>query len=377
MKKIIVAILFLLINTTSLLAWADRCDYDPGSGPVNLTVPLSVANISVGADVPVGSTVHTLKVIGSTGKQPWLVCRPEGTSNGFSIDQYLSLTNAPALVPGWTGNYAGAVFQTGVPGLGVAIVNNDGTTANQAITTSAVKKWTTPVGNTAYHFYYGNSFTLHFIKTGPMSAGTVNGAQLPTVLLTTGSVTPVVNIPDTPYRLNFSGSLNVIAASCTTPDVNVNMGKWEINSWFGTGKANATSWVPFDIRLTNCPAFQGNYSNPSAPPTYHTGSGFAAGTWVTNSIKIRFTPSNGVIDAAQSIMSLDNSADSAQGIGIQIADGKVSPAPVNLNQTLDKNMASNAVGTVLLPFSARYIKTGGTVSPGVANGKVIFNISYY
>ncbi len=377
MKKILIGAVLTVVGASSQQAWADRCDYDVGSGPVNMTIPLSVSNISVGADVPLGTTVHTLRVIGSSNKRPWVICKTENGTQKFSVDQYLRLDGSVNLVAGWTGSYAGAVYQTGISGLGFAIVNNDGFTSGSAITTTAVKKWTTDIGPVPYHFFYGNSFTILFIKTGPIAGGTLNGANLPAVVLTTGSATPVTNIPDTPYRINFSGNLNVIAASCKTPDVNVNMGKFEIDSWFGAGKANATPWVPVNLMLTECPAFYGNYSDPSSPPTFNTGDGFTQGKLVSNSAQVRFYPTYGTSGADQGIINLDSSSNAATGVGIQIAQGQTSPVPVNINNTIVAPLSSQTATSFTLPFAARYIKTGTTVTPGTANSKMLVLINYY
>lgn len=377
MKKINAASCAIFFSVFSQQAWADRCDYEPNSGPVNKTVPLSVANISVGADVPVGTTVHTLRVVGSAGLQPWLTCRTEGASTKFAVDQYLNLSGTLTPDTGWTGVYAGAIYKTNIAGLSFAIVNNDGITNGKAITTTPTQKWTTPIGPGAYKFYYGNSFTIHFIKTGPMSSGSFNGASLPAVLLTTRSVTPVTGIPDTPYHINFSGTLNVIAATCVTPDVTVDMNKWDVSNWFNNGSKGTSTWRNFNLQLTGCPVFHGNYSDASSPPTYNTGDGFVAGKLVGNSLTVKFTPTYGAFDAANGIMKLDNSANSATGVGIQIASGTTSPTPINFNNTLNFPLTNNMGSTINLPFSARYIQTATRATPGKANSKMMFTINYY
>lgn len=378
MNKFVSALLLVVTAMISQQTWAAKCEYINNTTRVNMTIPLSVANISVGKDVPIGTIVHTLKVVGSGSQQPWQVCRPEGSIDAV-VDQYLSLINTPSLVANSTGPYAGAVYQTSVAGLGFTIINNDGTTAGKPITTTATRKWQTPIPNDrGFEFYYGNSFSIYFIKTGEMNAGTVDGARLPTVLLTTNSAMPITGVPDTLYRINFSGSMNVIAASCTTPDVNVNMGKWDVSNIAIPGQSTTTAWVPFKVNLTGCPAMHGNFSDINSPPTYNTGDGFVAGKLILNAIDILFTPSFGVIDAAQGIMNIQGGADAAQGVGIQIANDDGVHTLINFNNSINKTLPQSTSPTnYSFGFAARYIKTGTTVTPGIANGKMIFNINYY
>lgn len=91
-----------------------------------MTIPLITTNITVGADVAVGDVIHRQQVDISYSSRSWLKCVPGNSAVPFYVDQYLNLTNTPALIPGWAGRYAGSVYQTSVPGIGVALVNDDG-----------------------------------------------------------------------------------------------------------------------------------------------------------------------------------------------------------------------------------------------------------
>lgn len=380
MNKFVSALLLALTAMISQQTWAARCDYIDNTHAVRMTIPLSVGNISVGKDVSIGTIVHSFKVVGNNDLRPWQNCKHEGAPN-VVIDQYLSLINTPSPVSNWGGPYAGAIYQTTVPGLGFAIINNDGMNPGQAISTVALKKWMTPISqynDAGYSFYYGNSFTIYFIKTGDMNSGSVDGTRLPTVLLKTNSATPVAGVPDTIYSINFSGSLNVIAATCTTPDVNVNMGKWDVSNISIPGQSTTTAWVPFQVNLTGCPAMRGNFSDTNSPPTYDTKNGFTAGKLILNAIDILFTPSFGVVDAAQGIMNIQSGANAAKGVGIQVANDDGAHTLVNFNNKINKTLPQTTSGSnYSFGFAARYIKTGTTVTPGIANGKMIFNINYY
>lgn len=379
LKKLCCYLVVLCAGLTSLSALANRCVERVGLGPLNLTVPITSANIAVGNDVAVGSVIHRLKFNSSGSNRPWVDCDDEGANQEFYIDQYLNLSNAPALVPGWTGIYAGSLYQTSLPGVGVAFINNDGLNNGSPFNTAKMLKWTATVpASKVYSFYYANMITLAFVKTGPIGAGTITGSQLPRVLMTTSSAVPVTGIPSTPYNINFSGAINVTVTSCQTPDLTVPMGTYAIEKSF-SGKGTATPWVGFNIQLQNCPAFYGTYSNASAPPTYNSDGTSAAGTLVYNLLSMSIVPTYGIIDSAQGIIALDSAAATARNVGIQLATGTSAARTIlDLGKPFQQGFYSTGVRDFILPMAARYIQTGNaTVTPGPANSRAVFTISYY
>lgn len=374
-NKIVLLLLGVLSGLMSLPALANTCTYRPGLGPMTPTIPLLTSNISVGADVPNGTVIHRQRV--NFSNRPWIDCTTDGGPT-FNIDQYLTLTNAPALVPGWSGVYAGALYQTSVPGIGVAITNNDGNGVGTAISTTPFLKWTAIVPiNLLYGFYYGNSLIVHFVKTGPISAGMITGAQLPTVLLNTQPSALVPGLPDTPFRVNFSGAISVLVNSCQTPDVLVPMGKYEVSKYF-TGKGSATPWVSVPIQLLNCPPFQGAYSISGSPPIYDTNGTVTAGTLVNNVVALSMVPTYGIIDSLNGIMKLDNDPNVATGVGIQIAQGSATnPTPFSFAGNINLQPLTSSVSNINIPFQARYIQTEDTITAGPANSKAVFTVNYY
>lgn len=374
-NKTILLLLGVLGALLSLPAVANTCIYRPGLGPMTPTIPLLTSNISVGADVPNGTVIHRQRV--NFNNRPWLDCTTDGGPE-YNIDQYLNLTNVPALVPSWSGVYAGALYQTSLPGIGVAITNNDGYGVGTAISTVPFLKWTTPIPqDLTYGFYYGNSLIVNFVKTGPINAGVITGAQMPTVLLTAQPSAPVPGLPDTPFRVNFSGAISVIVNSCQTPDVLVPMGKYEVSQYF-SGKGSATPWVSVPLQLLNCPPFQGAYSNPSSPPIYDTTGTITAGTLVQNAVSISMVPTYGIIDSTNGIMKLDNDPNVATGVGIQIAQGTAaSPTLFNFAGALSFPQLSSGVTNITIPFQARYIQTEDAITAGPANSKAVFTVNYY
>jgi type 1 fimbria pilin len=77
-------------------------------------------------------------------------------------------------------------------------------------------------------------------------------------------------------------------------------------------------------------------------------------------------------------MSLSASADSATGVGIQIASGNTSiNNSFNFAQERTQALPKDGTTTLKVPLVARYIQTEDRVTPGRADGKVTFTINYY
>jgi len=381
MKKILLTLsLSLASGLLSGMAQGaeNTCEYPPGQGPKNMTIPLITTNITVGADVAVGDIIHRQKVDILESSRSWLRCAPHDEAVPFYVEQYLNLINTPALIPGWTGRYAGSVYQTSVPGIGVALVNDDGDMLGNAINSTPLKKWSYEI-NKIYFAYVGNRFSLVFIKTGVISAGAIDGALLPTLILTAKGSVPVVGLPTVVYKENFSGRINVTSGTCKTPDVIVPMGSYDTSKYFN-GQVTATPWRPFNILLTNCPSFYGTYTSEADPPLFNVGGDNNTGALSQNSFNLQVSPTFGANNAQLGIINLSNEENTASGIGIQLATGETtnpSPAPFNLNSSYVMNVKSSSPGTQLIPLQARYIQTGTTVTPGKANSKAMFTISYH
>lgn len=364
------------------VAHADDCDFATGQGPVLYTVPLTTPNITVGADVPVDSIIHRQRVTTDGAITPRLICHTTNSALPFDIEQYVLVTNTPGLVPGWGGKYAGMLYQTSVMGIGVAVINDDGTTASvgQPLGITPLFKWSYP--STQFGtapVTIRNNFSLVFVKTGPIAGGSINGAQLPTVILDVKGSRSVSGLPRETYRESFSGSINVVAGTCKTPDVMVSMGSYSMDKYFN-GSVKTTPWKPFNITLTDCPAFYGTYTSQFYSPVYSIGGTVTPGTRGLNRFVMNISPTFGAIDALQGIIKLDGATDSARGIGIQLATGNASapsPVPFNLNNPYQTAVDSGAPGTHTIPMQARYYQTESRVTPGSANSKAVFTIDYY
>nr|WP_226886261.1 fimbrial protein [Serratia ureilytica] len=172
-------------------------------------------------------------------------------------------------------------------------------------------------------------------------------------------------------RLCFTGAINVEAQTCTTPDVFVAMGKYDMGRYF-TGKGSVTEWKDASIRLLNCPKFHGTVEAQYSD----NGTGSISGT-TGNSLTLSLTPNTAVIDDANGIMSVKEGSGSAGGVGIQLGYGASSPQSVRFSRAIKIPLPVTTPSAFTIPLRARYIQTESTVTPGTADATVTFNINYF
>lgn len=336
-------------------------------------MPLQLGNITVGADLADGTVLYTqtynLNFNPGGGNYIAVTCSTPG-----QVMANYTLTQNPLPLSSWgSGQYTGKVYETGVPGIGVYI--------HQGVNGAAIIPASKPAASsdasncaTGKCVVTGNfkRWDVFFVKTGPVSSGTIIGANLPCVGV---NYTNDINSSDNQVEnICMTGTVNIVASTCKTPDVTVPMGKYDVSTFSGEG--SATKWVNASIKLTDCPVYYGRGSRGS---WYADGSGTDnSGTPVKNSISVKLMPANPVINSSQGIFDLSKIAGSASGVGIQLAYGtESSPELVNFGAQKTFEMDNGSNGISEIPLIARYIQTSANVTPGIANSAVTFMISYY
>ncbi|MDK2378322.1 fimbrial protein [Serratia fonticola] len=390
MKRIIlrtVGLLLLMVASNSALAVV-ACSAVSGSSRTDM-VQLTPAAISAGADIPLGTVIYQGRwVSGSTGISV-MDCTSTVDPASIWLNVAWSVEQAPLPLANWSGSpFGGAVYETGIPGIGIAISrSNDGDAAKVGVPNYQFPgDVESPITGGHYKPYMANRVIyVSLIKIGTISPGnhTLDASNLPVAGLTI--INPLYHaattgLPITVTRVQFQGQLTISAQTCTTPDVNVNLGSFDTREYF-TGPGATTPWVDASITMTNCPTFYGFYNaaNSMLMFDYTTGTGLATNS-TNNSIGVRLTPATSVIDATNGIMAIDSTVSgAASGVGIQLGWGDSSQAPTLFNLASEQSVALPKDGspTIRIPLAARYIQTAAAPTPGKANGKVVFTINYY
>lgn len=171
--------------------------------------------------------------------------------------------------------------------------------------------------------------------------------------------------------MNFTitGLINYGISSCSTPDVNYDLGKFDggvINT------ASVSDWVPTPVTLTNCGTFQGTIaiSNNSKVTTQPNNVNLSA-SLVTAAIP-------GVIGG----FSIAKSNNSASGIGLQLgvktgASTQYQQLPIGTRITNTIPLNSVSGGNIVFDLGVRLVKIQGQqVTPGVIDSSLVYTIDY-
>ncbi|MEX1842747.1 fimbrial protein [Enterobacter cloacae] len=357
-------LLILIFHIPGISHAVVNCKVSPTQPMKDDTVTLT-GNITVGEDIPVGTIIYRAgtNVDGFAG----VYC-----DAAFSLDNVREFESLRLPLSSWQGGAAsGKIYQTDIPGIGVAV---------------RVAEGYTPLRDSAYFIRdsagsrgRGRNRIILFIKTGPVSPGVISGSNLPTLRDYIPATPGYTGLPLTTARLRFSGSLTVRAPTCKTPDVTVNLGTHEISQKF-KGKGSYTDWVSANIPFECSAGFTGYY--PSGNNTISiAGSGtLPAGTPTNNQLTLTIKPLNEAIDAANGIMAVDKKDGAATGIGIQLntPNNGWENLPAEGNVDFNKPLSWSIINSrpVYWPLRARYIQTTDKVTPGPANGKIVFTINY-
>jgi len=321
------------------------------------TMPLQGGNITVGRDVALGSVVWE-QTFQSATPMP-VTC----TLGSYSITDKFGLSIRPLPLSGWVGVPWGAnVYQTGVPGIGVALMNDGRMLPYER----ALNNCTATTGACVTDARLTSGVSWLFIKIGNVSSGTIQGAQLPTMTRTWTSSNEFQII-----RVTVSGTLNVVSRTCVTPDVMVQMGIHSIE------EVGTLGWKDFSINLNNCPAFHGS---------------FGGSVWMSdgtlpydvyrkpNTLAIQIDPTIEPFDPITGILNLNNSGPgnpaAATGVGLQIAYSSGDPMSFGELNPTGITPTTNEGESYSIPLKARYVLTEGPVQPGPANATAVFTIIY-
>lgn len=381
MNKLFKLFLSGLIFLSGLFACSNvaavvNCKASTSYPALNNTVALA-GTFYAGSELPVGSVIYRTTV--SSPRVSGIYC-----DAAFTVPRYYSVATEPVGKSFGFGNspYNGEIYPTNVEGIGVAVWYSSKTFTKNSPLERADKPYTLTTGGG--HYGISSMFDLSLIKTGPIDTGSVvNGVSLPTVIMYAGAKEGYSGLPITTWTVNFSGAISFISQTCQTPDVNVSMGSYEVNEYFRK-VGSTTPWIDSSIKLENCPTFTGYHDNKN--PQAITGSGTPSGVSIaSNILKISLQPLSNFIDNGNGVFAVSSSGGGreATGIGLQLGytpDINASPTtPTTIwksGDTWSVTPPSNGTANFRIPLAARYYQTSQVVTPGPADGKVVFTINY-
>jgi len=334
---------------SSPTALAGICAYTAET-PTFIQAATSITGtITVGRDVPVGTEIY--RATFNTNRPAHLHCQA-GTYT--RTRRYI---DNPYPLSGYAHpSFGNRVYRTSVPGIGAVVW-----VAGNALPTTA-----TDVFPVRTFVSVATAFDISLIKIGNVGAGTVRGIDLPTF--------EYVEIGDNTVRYqlgSFTGSLNIVSRTCSTPDVTVNLGTHQMSSLGGVG--TSTNWGDVPIRLNNCPgffdAFRRNLTNDD---------GVSAPSRTPNQIRFRVDPVTPIVIPSQGVMALqpDGVNQTATGIGIQMADASNNPLVFGTNRSSGLALTATDNASYTFNVRARYYQTGATPTSGQANGAATMTLIY-
>ncbi|WP_260513163.1 fimbrial protein [Serratia fonticola] len=333
--------------------------------------------ISVGEDVPVGTVLYKASYNAAVSGGVNCVSKEKWTEPQIQIPYVRDVASTPRpIVPGVLDPAGGVVYQTNVPGIGVSVGQLPAQRSLSNIPGSEIEGGGTTSGDRMIA-------TIQLIKTGNFDAGSVNGISFPTLkrvfTMPTGLPQHTFNgFPIQANSLSFSGQVQVVKSTCKVVNENivVPLGNYEVDEF--TGMGSYTEWKDASIKLVGCSNASPAYYSKNNSSIAITGGGtLPLGVKdVSNRITFMISPASGILDVYNGIIQLTSSSNSASGVGIQIGYNN-SGATIPLRLSAVTSFTPPVMqATMQIPLFARYIQTANQVTPGVANGAVVYTINY-
>lgn len=340
-------------------------------------ITIQAPDITVGADIAVGSVIYTGYVLNTGEPQggSGMSCYRNAGEN-YTIDFSSSLSG------GGTSVISNNIFSTNIPGVGVRLRNVFAVSDKSFLDKSSRRyMYSLPVPNeicdgTACQLASNTALWFELIKTGDIEGGYITAGSFPQFMVTASTATPGVFVsPDVIAYVYFSGGINVKQATCQTPgDFTVNLGKFDVTE---IQRKGASPFVDATITLTGCPQFTGMPGTRYSQWNYPTSTPTITAANISNIMEVTLTPLNAIRSAATGTFLIDSGSGSASGVDIQVYRGTVtSGTAMPLGQSVGVYFPSDGRSSVSYPLAARYLKNSDKLSPGAANGKMVYTINY-
>ncbi|MDR7135011.1 major type 1 subunit fimbrin (pilin) [Lysobacter niastensis] len=329
-------LILVLASAVSLPAIGASCS-TPGGGNYNLPVGAR----TIGRDVIPGT-----QAIPKVGGQPsvgyQVSCPGDSTADR---EAYITFSVQSTPVSGYVD-----VYPTNIDGLGAKyhFATNSGDGCNipfdQTIPNSAYTITCQIPRGTTHTWSWGTS--VEFIKTGPIAPGPLTSVPAVTMSYALNN-----QAGSWPLTTMYSGAMtgSVYIASCTTPDIAVDLGTHQSTSFVGIGTKVGTK--DFAIAVNSCPPGM-------------------------NTVKYQLDPAPeiSIVNATQAVVGL-GSGSTVTGVGVQITDRSNVPMTYGTMRATT-GYSKTTGGSFSIPLRASYYQTAAAVNGGPANSAVVFTMSY-
>ena len=366
MKKIY--LLFAVLFSVNVFPVEAACELRPtDTAPLTeatiYQMPITIGKISVGPDVPIGQVIYRQTINIMKNRLPYIV-----GCDTYPIIKFYKYTQLPLPASAVKAEgINGTVYETGLKGIGIAFWYSGNAFPTSQVLCGTVAVCVGTTGEGAF-----SDFSL--VKIGPVEPGEIIASNLPSVEYTAGvSESDSISV----VKLSFTGSVSISVPSCQIEKPNdvVSLGRHNINEF--NGKGSYTQWKDASIRLINCPFFYGNTNYTSAPAGTFDGATINASSYsLRNAWSLKLTSGNGVIDSARGVISVSDTEDSAEGLGIQLASSPDDTTYLNLSSNYTGAIPADGSSSVTIPLYARYIQTSEVIKAGIANGFVSYTLEY-
>lgn len=310
MKGLNIIILFLVIVFSKFSNAG--CTYDGG---YVWRPQVSLGNIQVQRDAPVGSVIATTRLMNSD--------KSAGCTANSA--RYRTLTYLGGLLSGVAG-----VYNTNLPGVGIQVVNQD--------FTNPATIWS---GYSANYYATHHDMTVNLIKTGNITPGALTPGEIANEKFdgdnSTLLLTEVIS-------MGSGNNVSVQACSIKSSAIQINL-EHVLNSDLSSIGASAK------------------------PRSFELGLNCNAGA----NINLRLMGNKNTDVSTDGILQLTNqgAADVATGVAIQILYNN-SPVVIGNNMVLKRS----AGGDETFPFIAQYYQTKTSPGPGRADATATFELTY-
>ena len=189
------------------------------------------------------------------------------------------------------------------------------------------------------------TFSAQFVKTGPVTPGTLSGAQLLRFWWYEYGTTASSGPMDTSLTLNGGARVSTVTCTVNTSSKNMTVTLPSVAAAQLPGIGATAGSTRFNIQLT-CPQ-----------AGVRTSIAFATST-----------PQSGAVG----VIAPGTATGAAPGVGIQLTTDADVPMAFDTVQPVGNSLN----GAWSLPFRARYYRTGSTIGPGTVTGTASFTMTY-